>query len=147
MGRMYSCAGSLATITTAQDLITLTMATNVAAWIHEIEITSDLTSDERNVIVLHSPSAAGSGGSAGTEVALEAGMPAADGAVVFGNTTQSTPAGIKRQTAWSCLVPFHYLPTPESRILVPGGGIFVVELGESITSTTVQCNIVWEELG
>ena len=147
MGRMYSASAQRTAQTAAQDVIELLAATNVAVIIHEVEVTSNLTTDERNRIILHRGTASGSGGAAGTEVGLETGLPAADSAIEFGNTTQSVEANVLRSTEWSCLVPYHYLPTPETRIVVPGGGLFIVELAETITSTTLSATIVWEELG
>lgn len=147
MGRMYSASTTLTGQTAAQDLITLTAASNVAAIIHEIRMTTNLTADERNVIALHRVSASGSGGSAATELGLDTGNPTADTAIVFGNTTQATPGTFIQQDNWSVLVPYHYLPTPEMRLVVPGGGIVVCELTETITSANISINITWEEIG
>lgn len=144
---MYSASTTLTSQTVAQDLITLTAASNVAVIVHEIQMTTNLTADERNVIAIHRVSAAGSGGSAATELGLDPGAPTADTAIVFGNTTQATPGTFIRQDNWSVLVPYHYLPTPETRIFVPGGGILVCELTETITSANISINIVWEEIG
>lgn len=147
MGRMYSASTTLTSQTAAQDLITLTAGSNVAVLVHEIRMTTNLTADERNVIALHRVSAAGSGGSAATEMPLDPGSPAADTAIVFGNTTQATPGTFIQQDSWSVLVPYHYLPTPEMRLIVPGGGIVVCELTETITSASISINITWEEIG
>lgn len=145
MGRMYSATNTATTQTAAQDWIQLLAASNVHVVIHEIILSCNLTTDERNVILLHRGTA--SGGTAVTEEPLDPSYPAADSAVTFNDTTQNTPANIFREEQWSCLVPWHFLPTPETRIHVPGGGSFTVELGETITSTTLTGVIVWEELG
>ena len=147
MGRVYSSSLQTTSQTAAQDIVELIAATNVAVRILEVEVTSTLTTDERNHIMLHRGTATGSGGSAGTEVPLDPGFPAADSLIEFNNTTQSADANILRRTEWSCLVPYHYLPTPETVITIPGGGLFIVALEETITSTTITATIVWEELG
>lgn len=147
MGRFYSASARATAQTAAQDIIELVAATNVCVIIHEVEITSTLTTDERNQIIIHRGTATGSGGSAGTEVALDTGYTTADSATEFHNTTQSTLTNQLGSWEWSCLVPFHKLWTPETRPVVPGAGLFIVELAESITSTTLGATIIWEELG
>lgn len=144
---MYKASTTLTSQTAAQDLITITAASNVAVIVHEVKLTTNLTADERNVIAIHRVSAAGSGGSAATELGIDTGAPTADTAVVFGNTTQATPGTFIEQENWSVLVPYHHLPTPEMRLIIPGGGILVWELTETITSANISINVTWEEIG
>ena len=146
MGRFYSDSRTAAAQTAAQDLIQLLAASNVHVIIHKITVTSDLTTDERNIILLHRGTAAG--GNAGNgEAQRVTGDAAADSTVTFHDTTQNTPANILEEHEWSCLLPWETQWTPEERVHVPGGGSFTVELGEAITSTSIACTIVWEELG
>ncbi len=145
MGRLYSAANTATAQTAAQDVIQLLAASNVHVIVHEAWITCTLTTDERNQILVHRGTA--SGGTAGTENPTETGMPSADSAITFNDTTQNTPSSILIEDQWSCLIPWHYHPAPEGRIHVPGGGSLTFELGEAITSTSISSWILWEEMG
>ena len=146
-GRIYTSAVNRTAQTAVQDLIELLAATNVACKIHEVKIDSSLTTDERNRIIIHRGTASGSGGAAGTESPNDPGFPTADAAIEFGNTSQSVETNVLEEHMWSILYPFHRIWTPETRPVIPGGGLFIVELAETITSTTLGCMIKWEELG
>jgi len=141
----YTSSDSAAAQTAAQDLIQLLAASNVAVEIIRIELESTLIADERNLILLHRGTAAG--GTAGAEEPLDPGMAAADSVVTFFDTTQNTPANILKESYWSILAPWVWLPTPEEQIIIPGGGSFTVELGETITSTGLTASITWREIG
>ena len=152
MGRMYSAVMDAVSITAAnvpQDLFELLAASNVAVLIHEIRISQKtLTASELLQIKLHRGTSTGSGGGTVTPKALQEGDPAADSTVERNNTTQSVETSPLVIDHWNVVNPWIWLPTPESRILVPGGGLFIVELETDPSATfTVSGTIIFEELG
>lgn len=149
MGRMYSASFEDVAVTAVQDLFELTAASNVAVVIHEIEL-SQITqaASELLQIKLHRGTSSGSGGTAASEIALDPGMPTADSAVEINNTTQSVETNLLRVDHWNVVNPYLYVPTPETRILVPGAGLFIVELETAPgASMTMSGTLIWEELG
>lgn len=153
MGRMYSAIFQATAVgTAAQDLLTLTGATNVVGYIHKIVVTqsSDLgdAQEEGVRITLLMGATAGSGGTALTEQSLQDGQPAADFAAIRNNTTQATGGTAIYEENMNNRIGFYYEPTPETRPLVAGTTSFVVQMNSTLADAmTMSAVIQWEELG
>ncbi len=148
MGRMYSAIFENVTIAAVQDLFTIVMGGNVHAIIHSLYLGQiTLTAQEILEIKATRASTTGSGGTTANKRGLDPSMPASDATVDINDTSQGTPGDIVLERVWNVLVPFEYLPTPETRIHVPGGGRLIFELETTPTSMTAYGELVWEELG
>jgi len=149
MGVMYSASFDNVTVAAVQDLLQVATSTAVgarSATIHEIQLSSNATTDERLRIIFHSGTTNGSGGSTPTAVPLHPGQAAAQAVIEANNTTQATNGTTFQSWEWSVLVPFHYLPTPEARIIVATNDLFHVSLETAPTSSVMSGFIVWEEM-
>ncbi len=150
MGRMYSSALVGTSVSAIQDVFELSLPAGISGIIHEVEIMQeDLLSTEMLRIKFHRGTATGSGGTTGVKSALGgAGEPAADATVEHNNTTQSVETSVLKTFVWNILTPFHYLPTPETRIFVPVSTFFIVELEVAPSSAANMLgSITWEEIG
>lgn len=153
MGRMYSAVfQNIAVGTAAQDVFTLTGASNVVFIVHHISVTqgSDLgdAQEEGVRITLTMGATAGSGGTALTEQALEEGLPAADIAAVRNNTTQSTGGRVILEEQMNNRVGFYFTPTPEMRPVNAGTTSFVVAMSSTLADAmNMSGTIIWEEIG
>ena len=148
MSRLYSATFQNIAVTAVQDLFELTCATNVAAIVHHIMVTTDQTADERIRIAIGRLTTSGSGGGTITPVGLDDSMPTADTTVERNNTTQGANGDILWEEQWSLIVPFQWLPPPEHRIVIPGAGRLGVFI-ESAPAASVNMSgtILFEELG
>lgn len=146
-GRIYTSTFNVAAQTAVQDLFQLLAATNVQVEVLEIKITFGAGTDERARIMGHFGSTNGSGGSIPTPRARDQGMPAADTVVEANNTTQATNGNIVIDEIHDLRTKFHWLPTPETQILIAGGDLFHLSLEDAITSTEISGEITFEERG
>ena len=142
---------SLATVTNDadQDVWELLAPSDAAVKIHWIKLTSTLTTDERVMLRLMRRTAAGSGGGTGLVEVLADGTSAAIGTSVIPLvTTPGTAGDILLTDYWSQLAPWEYLPTPETRIVVPPSGRIGLNLQTAVAaSRTWSGFIVIEEIG
>ena len=145
---MYSAIFENVTIAAVQDLFTIVMGSNVCAIIHELKLGQTLlTASEILEIKATRASTTGSGGTSVTAVPLDVSAPASDTTIDVNDTSQGTPGAIVFLDTWNVVNPFHYLPTPEARIVIPGGGRLIFELETTPTSMTAYGYMVWEEIG
>jgi len=148
MGRLYSIIMDAATIAAAKDLISVTVAADTALILHELNVTQESSeTSDTGVVQIHRASGTLGVGSAATPRPLDAGDAAMGGTVLTNLTTDETEGNILLRRAWNVLSGFHWLPTPESRIVVPGQGIIVVRSDIAISSATATAELVVEELG
>lgn len=150
MGRMYTVplVGISVTNDSDQDIFEMVNGSAAAAILHGFELNSTLTTDERVSLRLLRRSTTGSGGSAATEVPLDAGDSAAALAVASLVTTPGTAGAVLQAWQWSQLAPLIYLPTPEARIVIAPSGRLALNLQTAVASTrTWSGYVVWEELG
>lgn len=150
MSRIYTVPFSNLQVTndSTQDIFQLTAAAGHVVKLHHLELYSSVTSDERVRLTLQRVTGAGSGGSAMTEVPVDAGDAAADAAVVTLNTTPGTTTTVLLEWYWSQLSPLVYLPTPEARIVVPPSGIVVLNLATAPAATRSWSGFLkWSEEG
>ena len=146
-GRVYTATFNVAAQTAVQDLFQLLAASNVQVEVLEIKISAGAGTDERARIMGHYGSTNGSGGSTPTPRPRDPGMPAADTVVEANNTTQATDGNIVIDQLWDLRTLFHWLPTPKTQILIPGGDLWHLSLEDTITSTELSGEITFEERG
>jgi len=150
MGRMYVTLFDKVAVSAVQDLFQLSAASNVHVILHELRL-SQITEEASEIVRLkfHRGSTDGSsGGGTHTPNPLDPGAPAADTTAEINNTTQSTEGAIVFLDQWNLVQPYLWMPTPESRIHIPGGGRLNIELEDAPdASTTMSGALVFEELG
>lgn len=149
MGRMYSAVFDKVAVSAVQDLFELVAASNVHVIVHSVKLLQ-ITEEASEIVRIkfQRASTSGSAGSTVTPVPLDPGTPAADTAVEINNTTQGTAGAIVDLDHWNMVQPYIWLPTPENRIHIPGGGRLVVELEDAPdAATTMSGVVVFEELG
>lgn len=148
MGRLYSIIMDAATIAAAKDLISVTVAADKTLILHELNVTQEASeTSDTGVVQIHRASGTLGVGAAATPRALDAGNAAMGGTVLTNLTTDETEGNILLRRAWNVLSGFHWMPTPESRVVVPGQGIIVVRSDVAITSATVTAELIVEEVG
>ncbi len=150
MGRIYTVpfVGLTVTNDSDQDIFEMVNGSGAAAILHGFELHSTLTTDERVSLRLVRRSTTGSGGSAATEVPVDAGDSAAGLAVSTLVTTPGTVGAIIAGWQWSQLAPLIYLPTPETRVSIAPSGRLCLNLQTAVASSrTWSGHVVWEEIG
>jgi hypothetical protein len=132
-----------------QDIFEIVNGSTVSLILHQFELYSATTSDERVRLRLLRRSTTGSGGTGSTEVALDGGNTvAAVAAVSQLVTTPGTAGAILKSWYWSQLSPLVYLPTPEDRVIVSPSGRLCLNLQTAVGSTRNWSGyVVWEEVG
>lgn len=152
MGLKYTAVFEQVAVTAAQDLFEIVAPADAIVIIHEIHITqsSDAgdSESEQLPILIHRGSTSGSGGSTPTPRPLQAGFPAAGSTVEANNTTQSTEGNQIWAESFNVMAGFHFVPVPESRIVISPSGRLNVELQAApADSLTMDGVIVFEEIG
>jgi hypothetical protein len=155
MGRMYSAVFEGVSVSAAQDLFEITAPSTATVVIHSVSITQDAseTSEQLPATIKRVPSpTSGSGGASVTPRKLGGpGDAAAASTVERNNTTRATSGGTietLRRRAENVLNGWHWLFTPEERIVVPPSGMVVVGLEQApAAALTVSGELVFEELG
>lgn len=146
----FSCPGVGISLTNDadQDIIE---AVGGSANVYEligIELWSTYTTDERLSLRLVRRTTTGSGGSAATEVKTEPGSAAPTLAVSHLVTTPGTLGDVIEAYQWSLLIPYIYLPIPESRLWIPPSGRFGLNLQTAVAATrTISYTLKWREYG
>jgi hypothetical protein len=130
-----------------QDIWQILAPTDASVVLHHFELYSATTSDERVRLRLLRRTDEGNG-SATTEVPLR-GTAASVGTVVEQlATTPGTAGAILLAWYWSQLAPLVYLPTPETRVVIPPGGWLALNLQTVMGGTRNWSGfVVFEEVG
>jgi len=111
---------------------------------------TDNDTNEQAAFAIYRASAAGTGGATGlTEKPTEVGSAVASATaehtyVTTDPTLESDP--IITESA-PLLTGFVYVPIPEERVHVSPSGILVLRLDSAITSSTINAEITWREIG
>lgn len=148
MGLLYSAAFENVTMTdAAQDIVFLQTSSAVPITIHEILVTSAVTTDVRARLSVVRRSTAGSAGTAITPRALfERNSVAAATTATYLRTTVGTVGNVLDADQWSMLVPWQRLYTPETRIVVAASGFLGLNLVAGTgASRVISGKIVFEE--
>lgn len=160
MGRIYSGQfNSVNYDTSVQDLFEILLTATVVGILHEVKITqeSDAGDAQSEQIAYQIKRGIGNtSGSGGTTLAPnkhETGDAASvDAAIELNNTTQAIAGGGSLITiledCQNIHNGWHYLPTPEARIIFAPSEAIIVSI-ETIPSDTITLSgyVVWEELG
>lgn len=149
MARLYFVPLDAISVTTDadQDIWELTAGSGKIVVLHAFSLTSAQTTDERVRLRLMRRTAAGTGGSALTEVPLDAGNAVgATAAVVALATTPGTAGDILKGWQWSQQGELLYLPTPEMRPIVAASGRIALNLQSAVGGTrTWSGYVTWSE--
>lgn len=148
MGLLYKAAFENISMTdAAQDILFLQTTANVPIVVHELVVTSAVTTDVRARLQLCRRSTAGSGGTGITPAADdERNTRAATTTATYLRTTVGTVGTILEAEQWSMLVPYTRLWTPETRPRVAHSGF----LGLCLVAGTggarlISGHVVFEE--
>jgi len=152
-GHVYTASFTGVAVTALQDLFELLAAAGVPAIIHEIRIgqSSDAGDAEAEMLQIQvsrtDGTTSGSGGTTPTPQDHSPASPAASTTVEANNTTQATVATPIISDTFNVQAGWLYVPTPEERIIIPGGGTVVVELPSAPNdSLTMSGSITFEEI-
>lgn len=148
MGRMYSVLMDAQSISAAKDLIRISAPSDAILLIHEVIVVQDASeTSEQLPFQLQRASTDGTGSSY-TAKLLEASDAAFGGTAVTNLTADTTAGDILLRTSVNVLSGWHYLPTPESRIVIPPSGRFVVRLDAApAAALTMTVTVIFEEIG
>lgn len=148
MGLLYKAAFENISMTdAAQDICFLQTTANVPIVVHEIVVTSAVTTDVRARLQVCRRSTAGSGGTGITVNAVdERNTRSAVTTATYLRTTVGTVGAILEAEQWSMLVPYQRLWTPECRIRVAHSGFLGLNLVAGTGGTRViSGHVVFEE--
>ena len=149
MGLIYSAPFENVTFTdAAQDIVFLATSSSVSLIVHAVRITAAVTTDVRARIGVHRRSTAGSGGTGITPVAyFGRNTVAAATTATYARTTIGTFSAQIHAEAWSLLVPFEWVPTPELRPHMPVSSFLGIALIGATGATRVMSgSIIFEEM-
>lgn len=149
MGRLYSVPFENVTVTAAaQDVWAITTAATKQLILHAFSLTSAYTTDERVRLRLLRRTTAGTGGVAGTVVALDQGNAiAAASSMSYTVTTPGTAGAILYGWQWSQQGELLYLPTPEMRPVVSVSSYLALNLVAAPgASRTWSGSVTFEEI-
>ncbi len=152
MGRMYSLSDTVASVTTAIDLIRISAPSDAIVVVHKVIVTQETefadAQSEMLDVQFHRGSTDGSGGATPSAVPLEVGDAAFGGTTATGNGTQSTEGVILHAEAFHVAAGFAWAPTPEERIVLSPSGRLIVELPTAPDdSVDFRVSAYFEEIG
>jgi hypothetical protein len=133
-----------------QDIWELVGPADAAVKLHHFELYSATTTDERVRLRMVRRSTTGSGGTGATEVSTDGVSEASGGGVAVSQlvTTPGTVGDILLSWYWSQLSPLVYLPTPETRFVIPPSGRICLNLETAVASTRNWSGfVVYEVIG
>lgn len=149
MGRIYVGPINITDAGTdaSQDVFTLGAGSTNKIAVHEFEIYSDTISAAALNVSLHRRSAAGTGGSAVTEVAIDPDNTVTPTATMTTDTeTPGTSTAILMRWWWEQLGPLVYRPAPEDRIVIEVSSYLGLQLNTSPANAALAGYVIWEEL-
>jgi hypothetical protein len=149
-GRLYTLPLDAISVTTDadQDIWELSNSSAKQVILHGFSLTSSHTTDERARLRLVRRTASGSGGSAGTILALDQGNALASivTAEVL-NTAPGTTSNILKGWQWSQQGELLYLPTPEMRPVLSVSSFLCLNLQVALGGTRTWSGwVTWEEV-
>lgn len=145
MGRIYNLPLARTAVTVAVDLVEIVTAASHICVIHGIEVSqsTDVKDAEEEMLQLawkSGQTTSGSGGNTGvTPIPVLIGDSAHGMTVESFNTTKATAGTIVTHKVWdwNVRIPFFWIPTPETRLIIPPSTRATLELvaapGDSIT--------------
>lgn len=157
MARRYSASFVAVAVTALQDFFSVAVAadepvTILACYINQISDVGDTAEEMLRVDIVRGNDTVGSGGSAATEILLDARGGAASAAVRVNDTTEASAGSeeIAHTDAFNIRVGWQYIPIPELRIRHDSGGgtnefICVRLLTAPADELTMNGTLYWEE--
>lgn len=159
MGRMYVGEFTGVAKTAAGDMIELIAPSDAVLVIHEVKVTQsteagDAQSEQLDVVFKRASGTytSGSGGSTATPRPMNFGDAAFGGTLETNNSTPASAGTGVLNTLFTMAENvhngWHYLPTPEARVVISPSQALVVALGTSpADSVTFNLYVVFEEIG
>jgi hypothetical protein len=154
MGSMYVSVIDGLSVSAIADIFYLKPASTRAVVIHEIRLTQETseTSEQLPLKLFRTSTDNSANGTANTPAPLNPNAAASVGATVRTNITGGSLAAettLLRVESENVLGGWHYLPTPEDRIVIPAGGNgFVAKLKTApAAALTLSGVMVFEEIG
>jgi hypothetical protein len=156
MGRMYSCSFDATAASGDMDIIELTAPATAVVVVHEIHLTQETleVSEQLPMSILRVPATvtAGTGGITGTARKLGGVLDASASSTLkaFNGTLATTSGTLEtlRRSSENFLNGWHWVFTPETRIVVPPSGVIVVRMATAPSVTlTMDAEIIFEEIG
>jgi hypothetical protein len=157
MGRIYSGSFDYSNFTTQRDFFELTAPATAVVVIHEVHLSQmeSEISEQAFVFIRRIPATVtpGSGGATVTPRKLGGFLDSAAACTLkANNTTAATSSGTietLRSAAENWLNGFHWVFTPETRLIVPPSGVIVVTPYDIPGSGTLRMSgeIIFEEIG
>ena len=153
MGRMYSASFTAQSIVAAQDIVAIAAAATIPVIIHEIRLSqhgdAGDTEAEMLPLTLQRYDTVGSGGATVTPNSLDPSSPVADATVRINDTTEATVNLLPLiEDSWNVQAGWLYLPTPETRIIIPAASNIVLT-SPVVPNDAILVNmtITFEEIG
>ena len=157
MGRVYSATTQAVAISAAADLWEILTPGDLCIVLHEIKVTQsseagDAQSEQLRTSIRRvtgSPTS-GSSGSTPTPTPLNFTDTASSCTVEANNTSQLSGGtnAVLYEECWNVMNGWHYLPTPECRIVFSPAQRLLVELEAApADAVTISSTIVYEEIG
>ena len=153
MGRMYTAVMNGVAIAAASEIFFVEAPADSAIVLHEFKLTQDAstTSEQLALKCYRTATDQGAKGTALTPSPLNVGDVAAGHTVqsaILTAATFATPGVMLFRDAQNVLNGFHWLPTPESRIIISPGGYVVFKLETApAASLTFSGYVTFEEIG
>lgn len=152
MGRMYAIVFPETARTAQFDVFTLTAASDsplrIHGWVIGQSTEAGDAQDEQLGLLAHRPATAGSGGSAATPVALDTGDAAAGFTARYGDTAIASLTNQFYADAFNVRAGHALWFTPETRPVVPGGGLFCLRVNTTpVDSISFSATLWVEEAG
>ena len=149
MGRMYTIPMDAVSVSVAKDLMRISVATNKIAILHEVVVTQDQSEvSEQLPFQLHRASTDGTGTAVIPEK-LDPGDAAFSGTAAVNLTVDTTISGLLlHRESQNVLNGWTFTPTPEGRIVIPGGGRIVIRLDAApAAALPMSISALIEEIG
>lgn len=155
VGMRYTAAFDAVAVTALQDVFEIVAPADAVVEIIEIHLgqeteEGDAQAEMLAVSIRSGQTTSGSGGTTVTPAALEPGFAAAGSTVEANNTTQASGGTIVAHVreAFHVAAGWHYVPLPESRIILSPSRRMTVQLEEApADSATFSGYMVFREIG
>lgn len=149
---IFSAQFNNVAVTAAQDFFEINAPSGIPVCLHRVIIgqtsdTGDAQEEILRILFIRGYTTSGSGGTTPTAVDLGTTGLTYGGTVECNNTTAANTGTTTTPHAdlWNVRSTFDYLPTPENRIWIPGGGRLVVNLPSApADSLTVTGTAIFE---
>jgi len=153
MGRMYVAVLDALSVSAVCELFNVIAPADSVVVIHEIQISQDTieVSEQMPLLIFRTATDQSAKGDACTPAPLSVGTPAFGGTVrtnVLAAATLATETTLLWRESQNILNGWHYLPTPETRIVLSPSGTLCVKLDVAPAGATVfSGTVVLEEIG